>query len=149
MNIYQKMAALRAELPAMKKDQKANTGTYAYKFFDINQMIEVLEPLLAKHSLAVFQPLTNVNGRPAIKTIVADKNGIMESHEETVTIPDLDDSQKMGGAVTYFRRYSLQSLFFMEAEDDDGNVASGRTTTPPKGDYGVKLTKSEEDNLPF
>jgi hypothetical protein len=30
----------------------------------------------------------------------------------------------MGSAITYFRRYALQSLFALEAVDDDGNVAS-------------------------
>ena len=39
----------------------------------------------------------------------------------TITLPDLTDPQKMGSAITYYRRYSLQSLFLLQAEDDDGN----------------------------
>jgi hypothetical protein len=114
MNIYQKIEALRKELPAMRKSREG----YNYKYFDINQMIEVLRPLLEKHKLTILQPLTNIEGRPALTTIIADD----EENElkTTVTLPDLPDPQKMGSAVTYMRRYALQSLLFMEAEDDDG-----------------------------
>jgi hypothetical protein len=41
-------------------------------------------------------------------------------------LPDLQDPQKMGSAVTYYRRYSIQSLFTLQAEDDDGEKAVGR-----------------------
>ena len=57
--------------------------------------------------------------------------------ESVVVIPELDgDMQKIGGAITYARRYTLSALFGMMAEDDDGNLASGKTTkfekTKPK-----------------
>lgn len=38
------------------------------------------------------------------------------------------DPQKMGSAITYYRRYALQSLFLLRAEDDDANVASTKKT---------------------
>ena len=36
----------------------------------------------------------------------------------------------MGSAITYYRRYTLQSLLALEAEDDDRNKASGNTNKP-------------------
>lgn len=118
MNIYQKIWELRKELPAMKKDMPG----YNYKYFDINQMIAVLMPLLEKHNLGILQPLVNVNGRPAIETIVFN---ILESKEmgsSLFPLPDVSDPQDIGSAITYCRRYSLVSLFFMEAEDNDGTT---------------------------
>ena len=62
--IYQKIADLRADIKPFKKDK---TG-FNYKYFDINQMIEVIQPLLEKHKLLLTQPLTNIGERMAIET---------------------------------------------------------------------------------
>ena len=37
------------------------------------------------------------------------------------------DPQKFGSSVTYFRRYSCQSILSLQAEDDDGNKASQKS----------------------
>jgi hypothetical protein len=42
-------------------------------------------------------------------------------------LPENSDPQKMGSTITYFRRYALQSLFLLQAEDDDGHSAVDRT----------------------
>jgi hypothetical protein len=39
-------------------------------------------------------------------------------------LPEIQDPQKIGSAVTYYRRYTLQSLLSLQAEDDDANSAS-------------------------
>ena len=53
-------------------------------------------------------------------------------------LPNLQDPQKLGSAITYFRRYTLQSLLGLQAEDDDGNKASA----PIKRiDYIAQLNK--------
>lgn len=36
------------------------------------------------------------------------------------------DMQKLGGAITYARRYALISMLNLESEDDDGNTATGK-----------------------
>jgi hypothetical protein len=41
-----------------------------------------------------------------------------------VASKDPSDPQKMGGAITYYRRYSLLALLGLAPEDDDGNAAS-------------------------
>ena len=45
------------------------------------------------------------------------------SVESSLQLPTNLDAQKMGSAITYFRRYTLQSLLALQAEDDDGNKA--------------------------
>ena len=37
---------------------------------------------------------------------------------------DKDNPQKMGSAITYAKRYGLQSLYGLASDDDDGNAAS-------------------------
>ena len=42
------------------------------------------------------------------------------------------DMQKLGGAITYARRYALVALLGLEDADDDGNVASAKSFTKAK-----------------
>jgi hypothetical protein len=45
--------------------------------------------------------------------------------ESFLSLPTtLNDPQKIGGCVTYFRRYTLKSLLAIAEVDDDGNLAS-------------------------
>lgn len=112
--IYQKLFALRKEIKPLKKEQEG----YNYKYFDINQMINQIQPLLEKNNLLLIQPLTELNGNMALVTKLVDiETG--EGVEHVTPLIELQDPQKMGGCITYFRRYALQSFLFMEAEDDD------------------------------
>ena len=56
-------------------------------------------------------------------------------------INGLLDPQKMGSAITYYRRYALQSLFLLRAEDDDANSSS--QPSKPKGNFKI------DDDQPF
>jgi hypothetical protein len=44
--------------------------------------------------------------------------------------PVKDDPQGIGSAITYARRYSLQAVAGIAADDDDGEAAMGRDTKP-------------------
>ena len=119
---------------------------------ETNGLLEQLLPLLEKYELTVIQPLSNIDGKPALKTVIFDgniENNLVEKKdgnrfgkivfEDSVPLPELQDPQKMGSAITYYRRYSLQSLFLLRAEDDDANVASSNKSK--------KITETED--LPF
>ena len=121
-----KLFEIRKEIKPMKKDQKG----YNYKYFDINQMIEVLQPLFEKYKILVLQPLTHIGERMSLTTLIMDTESSERVEIETPLI-ELQDPQKMGGCITYFRRYALQSLFFMEAEDDDASEATKSVKTYP------------------
>lgn len=116
-----KIAKIQREIGKMQKDHKVEFGKTKYAYFNIEQLLDKLIPLLEKYELIITQPLSSVNGRPALKTIVYDNGEIIIN--EAVALPDIDDPQKMGSAVTYFRRYALQSLFMLQTEDDDGRSA--------------------------
>ena len=111
-----KIKNIQKKIGKMVKD----TEGYNYKYFDINQLLEKLTPLLHEEGLTLTQPLTNINGRPAIGTFIFDGDKIIS--ESIITLPDLLKPQDMGSCITYYRRYSLQSLFALEAEDNDGTI---------------------------
>ncbi len=121
-----KIRKIQQEIGKMQKDQKVEFGKTKYKFFNIEQLLDKLNPLLDKYHLMIVQPLDNVEGgRPALTTAVMD---LVDGDEKivikkTIPLPDIQDPQKMGSAITYYRRYALQSLFMLQTEDDDGRSA--------------------------
>ena len=124
-NLYTKLHSFQTEVGTIKKS--AVNPFFKSHYVDINGIIDAIKPLLEKHGLVILQPLTEVNGKPAIMTTIADiETG--ESMNNTMPIPENSDAQKMGSAITYFRRYALQSLLLLEAEDDDGEGTKVQST---------------------
>jgi len=115
-NIYNKLFTLQNELGAISKD--ATNPFYKSKYFDINSLIGQLKPLLQKHNLVLLQPINNNQVRSVIYYL---DGGSVES---SIELPNNLDAQKLGSAITYFRRYTLTSLLALQAVDDDGNLAA-------------------------
>lgn len=149
--LYQKLFEIQKEIKPIKKDSE--NPFFKSMYFDINSIIESIKPLLIKNGLVVLQPLTVVDGKTYLKTIIVDTfDG--EQIESVCVLPDNVEPQKMGSAITYFRRYSLQSLLLLEAEDDDGNSTSGKnavTTTDEKRKVipAPPLVQIKESEIPF
>ncbi len=120
-SIYNKLYKIQQEIGTISKDKK--NGFYKNKYFDINKLIEQLMPLFAKHNLLLLQPIEN--GKQYSRIIDLDGYEIVES---SLQLPLDVDAQKIGGAITYYRRYTLVALLGLQAEDDDGNIASGKKT---------------------
>jgi len=92
---------------------------YKSKYFDINSLIEQVEPLLEKNGLLLLQPIINNE----VKSIIYHCESEL-SVESSIQLTQFNDPQKLGSAITYYRRYTLQSLLGLQAEDDDANKAS-------------------------
>ena len=90
---------------------------YHNKYFDINKLIEQVIPILKSHKLLLLQPIED--GKQYSRIIDLD-GGMVES---SLALPTDLDSQRIGGAITYYRRYTLVALLGLQAEDDDGNTA--------------------------
>jgi hypothetical protein len=123
LKFREKLLAVQKEVGAIKKDK--DNPFFHSKYADINSMLEQVKPILNKHGLVVTQPLSVVEGRLGINTVIMDAES-EEGISSSCVLPDISDPQKVGSAITYFRRYSLQSLLALEAEDDDANMASGK-----------------------
>ena len=123
-----KILAVQTEIGKLSKDKK--NPFFNSSYFDINQILEQLIPLLEKHELTVVQPISVVDGVNQLQTKVYDEDKLIV--ESAMTLPEITDPQKMGSAITYYRRYALQSLFLLQAEDDDANTASQAGKAPAK-----------------
>lgn len=127
MTIYKKLFELQQKIGAISKDSTASVltkkgGTFNYKYFDINTLIEALKPHLIELQLVIVQPLIVVDGKNAIKTVIYNLED-ESSLESIALLPDNIDPQEFGIGVTYFRRYCVVSLLFLPSEDNDGDIA--------------------------
>ena len=117
MSIYKKLLEVQKEVGAISKDSK--NPFFKSKYFDINQLIEHVQPVLNDKGLVLIQPLFE----DTVRSIIVDSE-TGEKIESGLSLPQLTDPQKLGSCITYYRRYTLASLLGLQAEDDDGNNAS-------------------------
>ena len=137
MEIYKKLLAAKKEIGKISKD--STNPFFKSKYFDVNALLEHVEPILQAYGLVLLQPIKD----NVVLTIIVDSESGKQI-ESGITLPNLTDPQKLGSAITYYRRYTLQSLLGLQAEDDDANKAS-RPAKPI--DYTRQITrlKSCED----
>lgn len=127
LKVLAKLAKVKAELQILTKS--ANNPFYKSKYADLNTHLDEVEPRLEKEGLLLLQPVSicYMTGKNKVSSIIYDvESG--ESIESSMTLVGETDMQKAGSAITYGRRYTLGSLLAMQAEDDDANVASNKTT---------------------
>jgi len=114
MSIYKQLLEVQKEVGAISKDSK--NPFFKSKYFDINKLIEVVNPVLSKHGLVLLQPIEDNKVYSRLFDAESEK-----SVESWLELPNLTDPQKIGSAISYYRRYTLSSLLGLQAEDEDGN----------------------------
>lgn len=134
-----KILKIQSEIGVLVKTE--TNPFFKSKYLDINGILEQLLPLLEKYKLTVIQPLKIVDGKNTLNTEVYDGEILVTG--TSILLPDLQDPQKMGSAITYYRRYALQSLFLLRAEDDDAE--NSKTKVGQLKTYQAK-NKSDKDN---
>lgn len=116
------------------------------KYADLNAVREAVIPTLNKHGIAVLQPLITIDGKNYVKTLLLHESGqTMESLTEIIYARQ-NDAQAQGSGITYARRYGLQSLVCIGADDDDGNNASTPAPqTPTKELHWLNVLDKEKN----
>lgn len=122
--IYQKLLEAQREIGAIKKDKE--NPFFKSNYADINNYIEEVKPILNKLGLIILQPLIVKGKGTAIETLIIDTE-TKDQISSIVKLPDNTNPQQMGSTITYFRRYAIQSLLFLQAEDDDANASKPKT----------------------
>lgn len=128
LDFYTDLSALHKDVEAFKKDEK--NPFFKSSYVPLPKMLKVLKPIAEKHGFILSQPVDVTNSQAGIEnvvfsTLVHVKTGLSDTAK--IALPKLDDMQKLGGAITYARRYTLSSLLALEERDDDGETAVGRS----------------------
>ena len=142
LNIYEKLLDAQQEIGAITKSK--DNPFFKSRYADINVILAEVKPILNKNGLLLTQALVTRpdTGKSGIETSIIDRDwgdnkvsgietSIIDVESEKglhyfVELPQGATPQQVGSAVTYFRRYALQSLLALEAQDDDANLASGK-----------------------
>lgn len=132
--------SLKALAPALVKAQKkmgvaikdAKNPFFKSKFADLNSVIEASVPVLNDEDIAVLQTPTMKDGKQVMQTVLLHSSGEYIASETEVVAAKVNDPQASGSALSYARRYGLQSTVTLRAEDDDSESAMGRGKLQPK-----------------
>jgi hypothetical protein len=130
--IYKAMLAAQKGIHGAVKD--AQNPHFRSSYADLQSIIEAIKEPLNNAGIVITQPLCEMEDKNwGVMTILTHA----ESGEQlTSTMPvickDMTDPQKWGSAITYARRYTLQSLVALPALDDDGNEAAKGNTSKQK-----------------
>lgn len=98
---------------------------YKSKYASLSEILDTVKAVAREHNLAVHQSLSSAEGQVRVTTTFLHASG--ESHDSgTLSFVAPGDAQKLGSAITYLRRQSLQTACGISTDiDDDGAKASG------------------------
>ena len=117
-------ALVEAQLEMSNPVKGAKNPFFNSKYADLNSVREAVIPVLNKHGISVLQPMTTLDGRNFVKTVLLHESGESLESLTEIVYSKKGDAQSQGSGITYARRYGLQSLVCVGADDDDGNKAS-------------------------
>lgn len=136
-------ALVKAQSEMSNASKGSANPFFKSKYADLNSIREACLPALAANGLSVLQPTVLLEGKNYIETLILHESGqYMGGHTEIV-FSKANDAQNFGAGTTYARRFGLQAMLCIGAEDDDGEKAVGRNTAPAKP-VTSQATKSVE-----
>lgn len=95
------------------------------KYASLAEILECVKAEAKKHRLAVHQTLSSADGQVRVTTTIIHRSG---AHKDCGTLAIKSeglDAQKLGSAITYLRRQSIQAACGIAVDvDDDGAKAS-------------------------
>ena len=115
----QKLLAVKKEIGTLTKNSK--NPFFKSQYLDLNAILLEVDPICQENGIILLQPL--ISGCVYTQLIDSENGSLIA--QSNLTIPEnITDPQKIGACITYFRRYTLKSLFGIAEQDDDGTLAS-------------------------
>jgi len=140
-----------ALLAAQKKIGSASKDAvnpfFKSKYADLGAVMEACKEALNDNGISALQPVGTSEMGTTVETILLHESGEWISDTMTVSVKQSNDPQAQGSAITYARRYSLQSMMFIPAEDDDGERATQHAAPRSNYDKGGKITDKQKEFL--
>jgi hypothetical protein len=125
------LGALAAALPELGAATKnSNNPHFKSKYADLGAVIDAIHPVAA-HGIWFIQMTHENEGGADVETIFIG-HGEQFSAGRVFVPASKRDAHGFGSALTYARRYGLQTAFGLSTEDDDGNAAVKAQAAPPK-----------------
>ena len=120
------IAKAQGQIKGASKD--ANNPFFKSKYADLASVWDACRLSLSANGLAVIQSPSAEGTRVSVDTLLTHSSGQWMAGTVSVTAKE-DTPQAIGSAITYLRRYALQSFVGVSPEDDDANAASAKSHT--------------------
>ncbi len=131
--ITTKLLKIQQQGITLKKD--GLNPHFKSQYVTLNEVLDKVKKPLNDEKIVIVQSVEATGLRTTL--IDTEDESVVESFVPFVGAIDM---QKLGGAITYARRYSLIALLALEDEDDDGEKASA----PKKATKGGVVDQEEE-----
>lgn len=116
----------------VKVTSKKTGRSYSFKYAPLDKIIDHVRKPLTENGLWFVQTLQQGNGKYRLCTHLVHSSGQYVRGETPILTEDISN-QAFGSALTYMRRYSLEAILGLAAQDDDdSNAADGNTVTDVK-----------------
>jgi hypothetical protein len=116
--IYEALVAAQGEITNVAKDVKGHNYMYA----DLPSVLDMIRPILLKHSLFVTQLVNDDEGRTFLTTKLYHSSGECLESKMPLYFENLGNArnawQERGSAITYARRYAITALLGIAADED-------------------------------
>ena len=126
VKIAQALVKAQSKMGNAVKDSK--NPFYRSSYADLNSVREACMPALNAEGISIIQPTTVIEGKLYVETVLLHESGEFVSGLYEVVVAKQNDPQALGSAISYSRRYGLQSMVNVGSTDDDGEAASNRQT---------------------
>ena len=121
-DLFTALIKAQSEMGSAVKDSK--NPHFRSRYASLAAVIDAVIPVLNANGVGVLQ-LPSIEGSEVrLTTILMHSSGQRLSSTVGAPLGKKQDAQAVGSAITYLRRYSLQSIMGLPVEDDDGNAAS-------------------------
>ena len=112
------------EFQKVVTDPKKDTSGYGYKYATLDQVLAIARPALTDNGLSVSQHLTSSLEGQILSVTTRLQHASGEFMESTISLrfedaKGMSRAQSVGSASTYMRRYAMQAVLGITAEEDD------------------------------
>jgi len=146
------VAAFQAECPRVYKRRTADTGKMKYQFASMDDVMRAAGPVLAKHGIAVTFPNTEPTADGLRVTCRVRVGCHCEDTPLTIPVPQMvvNDTQRVGAALSYAKRLSLCAALNIVVTDEDDDAASCVQNIDPTQVAEIKRLIAEKNvNVPM
>ena len=135
----------QSEFPVINKGNKVNYGNTKYDYAKLEDLLEIVIPILNKHKITIDQGTIIYDGNACVQTLLMHESGQFRSALAYIIPEDHSKQQSYGSAVTYQSRYAVKGLLglIVKGDDDLEDKQSGRIT-----DEQVKIINDLFDKYP-
>ena len=120
---------------------------YKNKYASLESVIKTVRTA-SQFGLTFTQEMDFEGDISFVRTVMMHSSGAIRVSRTKIVSKDPNDPQKMGSAISYAKRYGLQSIFGLPSDDDDGEVAiikpEGNAPIFPSGNSALGGTRSSK-----